>query len=106
MAREHIEGENHDLMELFSSSEPRSALVLMCNLMQIFHKNVAHPKLAEFIKKHNWVNESGEYLIFHTNQSEYRKGVLHYLEFIEEVSMWSLILLILCDCLICFLLLA
>ncbi|XP_030545407.1 probable methyltransferase PMT28 [Rhodamnia argentea] len=53
--------------------------------LKIFHKNVAHPKLAEFIKKHNWVKESGEYLIFHSNQSEFRGGVLHYLEFIEEM---------------------
>lgn len=53
--------------------------------LKIFHKNVAHPKLAEFIKKHNWVKESGEYLIFPSNQSEYRAGVLHYLEFIEEM---------------------
>lgn len=55
-------------------------------LVQILHKNVAHPKLAAFVKKHSWVVESGEYLTFPQNQSEFKGGVLHYLESIEEVS--------------------
>ncbi|KAK4751403.1 hypothetical protein SAY87_004885 [Trapa incisa] len=53
--------------------------------MKIFHKNVAHPKLHAFMKKHNWVMEYGEYLVFPGNQSEFKGGVLHYLEFIEEM---------------------
>lgn len=54
--------------------------------LQILYKNVAHPKLAAYIKKHNWLVESGEYLTFPQNQSEFKGGVLHYLESIEEVS--------------------
>ena len=30
--------------------------------------------------------ESGEYLTFPQNQSEFKGGILHYLESIEEVS--------------------
>ncbi|GMY28428.1 probable methyltransferase PMT28 [Fagus crenata] len=53
--------------------------------LKILHKNVAHPKLAAFVKKHSWVVESGEYLTFPQNQSEFKGGVLHYLESIEEM---------------------
>ncbi|GMN35518.1 hypothetical protein TIFTF001_005338 [Ficus carica] len=52
--------------------------------VKIFYKNVAHPKLAAFVKKHSWVMETGEYLTFPQNQSEFKGGVLHYLESIEE----------------------
>lgn len=54
-------------------------------VLQIFHKNVAHPKLDAFIKKHRWIVESEEFLIFPQNQSEYKGGVFHYIESIEEV---------------------
>ncbi|XP_065632187.1 probable methyltransferase PMT28 [Quercus suber] len=53
--------------------------------LKILHKNVAHPKLAAFVKKHSWVVESGDYLTFPQNQSEFKGGVLHYLESIEEM---------------------
>nr|XP_023910262.1 probable methyltransferase PMT28 isoform X1 [Quercus suber]XP_023910270.1 probable methyltransferase PMT28 isoform X2 [Quercus suber] len=53
--------------------------------LKILHKNVAHPKLAAFVKKHSWVVKSGEYLTFPQNQSEFKGGVLHYLESIEEM---------------------
>ncbi|XP_054798257.1 probable methyltransferase PMT28 isoform X2 [Prosopis cineraria] len=52
---------------------------------KILYKNVAHPKLAAYIKKHNWLVESGEYLTFPQNQSELKGGILHYLESIEEM---------------------
>ncbi|KAL5558051.1 hypothetical protein UlMin_034262 [Ulmus minor] len=52
--------------------------------LKVFYKNVAHPKLAAFIKKHSWLVESGEYLTFPQNQSEFKGGVDHYLESIEE----------------------
>ena len=55
--------------------------------MQILYKNVAHPKLAALIKTQRWVMESGEYLTFPQNQSEFKGGVAHYLESIEEVSL-------------------
>ncbi|KAI4321592.1 hypothetical protein MLD38_034957 [Melastoma candidum] len=52
---------------------------------KVVYKNVAHPKLAAYISRHSWVVESGEHLIFPSNQSEYKGGMLHYLEFIEEM---------------------
>ncbi|KAG2303293.1 hypothetical protein Bca52824_031944 [Brassica carinata] len=52
---------------------------------KILYKNVAHPKLAAYIKKHNWVNESGEYLTFPQNKTAFSGNVLQYLEFIQEM---------------------
>lgn len=54
--------------------------------VQILYKNVAHPKLAAYIKRHSWLMESGEYLTFPQNQSEFKGGINHYLESIEEVN--------------------
>lgn len=51
---------------------------------KIWYKNVAHPKLAQYVKTQNWVVESGEYLTFPQNQSELAGGIPHYLESIEE----------------------
>ncbi|XP_044510639.1 probable methyltransferase PMT28 isoform X2 [Mangifera indica] len=51
---------------------------------KILYMNVVHPKLVAYIKKHNWLVEDGEYLTFPQNQSEFKGGVLHYLESIEE----------------------
>lgn len=59
--------------------------MLLCS-HQILYKNVAHPKLAGYIKKHNWVNESGEYITFPQNKTAFSGNVLQYLEFIQEVS--------------------
>lgn len=53
--------------------------------MKILYKNVAHPKLAAYIKKHRWLVDSGEYLTFPQNQSEFLGGIQHYLESIEEM---------------------
>ncbi|KAI3926768.1 hypothetical protein MKW92_011020 [Papaver armeniacum] len=53
--------------------------------LKIFYGNVEHPKLASFIKTQNWLMQSGEYLTFPSNQSEWKGGVLHYLDFIEEM---------------------
>ncbi|KAH1212056.1 putative methyltransferase PMT28 [Glycine max] len=53
--------------------------------LKILYKNVAHPKLAAYIKRHNWLMESGEYLTFPQNQSELKGGIHHYLESIEEM---------------------
>lgn len=54
--------------------------------LQILYKNLAHPKLAEFVKTQNWVVESGEYLTFPQSQSALKGGIRHYLDSIEEVS--------------------
>ncbi|KAF8377939.1 hypothetical protein HHK36_031328 [Tetracentron sinense] len=52
--------------------------------LKILYKNVAHPKLAAFIKTRSWVTLSEEYLTFPQDQSEFKGGVLHYIESIEE----------------------
>lgn len=53
--------------------------------LEIWYKNVAHPKLNAFVKTQNWVVGSGDYLTFPHNQSEIQGGILHYLESIEEI---------------------
>ncbi|CAK7349294.1 unnamed protein product [Dovyalis caffra] len=53
--------------------------------LKVLYNNVAHPKLASFIKKNSWLVQSGEYLTFPQNQSEFKGGVGHYLESIEEM---------------------
>ncbi|KAI3464961.1 hypothetical protein Pfo_021624 [Paulownia fortunei] len=53
--------------------------------MKILYKNVAHPKLAAYIKTQDWLVESGEYITFPQNQSVFKGGIQHYLESIEEM---------------------
>ncbi|MCL7032625.1 hypothetical protein MKW94_017105, partial [Papaver nudicaule] len=53
--------------------------------LKIFYGNVEHPKLASFIKTQTWLMQSEEYLTFPSNQSEWKGGVLHYLDFVEEM---------------------
>ncbi|XP_010533254.1 PREDICTED: probable methyltransferase PMT28 [Tarenaya hassleriana] len=52
---------------------------------KVLYKNIAHPKLATYIKQHNWLTETGEYLTFPPNQTMFKDSVLQYLEFIEEM---------------------
>lgn len=60
--------------------------MLILVFLQILYKNVAHPKLAAYIKTQDWLVESGEYLTFPQNQSVFKGGIQHYLESVEEVS--------------------
>ncbi|CAI9116755.1 OLC1v1017993C4 [Oldenlandia corymbosa var. corymbosa] len=53
--------------------------------LKIMYKNVAHPKLAAFIKSQDWVMEDGDYLTFPQNQSILKGGIQHYLESVEEM---------------------
>ncbi|KAL5704614.1 tRNA 4-demethylwyosine synthase (AdoMet-dependent) [Ranunculus cassubicifolius] len=52
---------------------------------KILYRNVEHPKLTSFIKTKAWAVQSGEYLTFPQNQSEFKGGVQHYIESIEEM---------------------
>ncbi|XP_025012409.1 probable methyltransferase PMT28 isoform X1 [Ricinus communis] len=61
--------------------------------LKIFYKNVAHPKLDAFIKKNSWLVQSGDYLTFPQNQTEFKGGVQHYLESIEELHSGGKLLL-------------
>lgn len=51
-------------------------------LTRMWHIQNSLPTLAN----NNWVMESGEHLLFPSNQSENKGGMLHYLEFIEELN--------------------
>ncbi|XP_051124014.1 probable methyltransferase PMT28 isoform X2 [Andrographis paniculata] len=53
---------------------------------KILYKNVAHSKLAAYIKTQDWLIESGEYLTFPQDQSVFKGGTQHYLESIEEMA--------------------
>ncbi|KAE8712672.1 hypothetical protein F3Y22_tig00110239pilonHSYRG00386 [Hibiscus syriacus] len=55
--------------------------------LKILYKNVAHPKLAAYLKNHDWLIKSGEYLMFPQNRSEFKSGVVYYHESIEEASL-------------------
>lgn len=52
---------------------------------KIFYKNVAHPKLSAFIKTQSWLNLSAEHLLFPQEESEFKGGVQHYINSIEEM---------------------
>ncbi|KAK4429252.1 putative methyltransferase PMT28 [Sesamum alatum] len=52
---------------------------------KILYQNVAHPKLAAYVKAQDWLVESGEYLTFPSNQSVFKGGIQHYLESVEEM---------------------
>ncbi|KAH0458671.1 hypothetical protein IEQ34_011485 [Dendrobium chrysotoxum] len=52
---------------------------------KVLFGNVAHPKLSAFVKTKKWVNVSGEYLTFPSQESEFKGGVQHYLDSIEEM---------------------
>lgn len=82
-------------LSLLGSSVSDEAFVKSFYILQVLYKNVAHPKLAAFIKTHSWVVESGEYLMFPQNQSEFKGGVFHYLESLEEVIYFSFFIFVL-----------
>ncbi|XP_049410272.1 probable methyltransferase PMT22 [Solanum stenotomum] len=50
----------------------------------IWYDNVPHPKLVEYKKDQNWVKKSGDYFVFPGGGTQFRDGVNHYIEFIEE----------------------
>ncbi|XP_043708570.1 probable methyltransferase PMT28 [Telopea speciosissima] len=52
---------------------------------KILYGNVAHPKLSAFIKTRSWITESEQYLTFPQDQSEFKGGVLNYIESIDEM---------------------
>ncbi|KAJ4963400.1 hypothetical protein NE237_023339 [Protea cynaroides] len=53
---------------------------------KILYGNVVHPKLTAFIKTRSWIKESEQYLTFPQDQSEFKGGVLNYIESIDEAS--------------------
>ncbi|XP_060178818.1 probable methyltransferase PMT23 [Lycium barbarum] len=50
----------------------------------IWYNNVPHPKLVEYKKDQNWVKKYGNYFVFPGGGTQFKDGVNHYIEFIEE----------------------
>lgn len=72
--------------------------------LQIWYYNVPHTKLAKIKGHQNWVKVTGEYLTFPGGGTQFKNGALHYIDFIQEVSTSSdLLLTPLCIRLICIL---
>uniref|UniRef100_A0ACD5YD69 Uncharacterized protein n=1 Tax=Avena sativa TaxID=4498 RepID=A0ACD5YD69_AVESA len=53
---------------------------------QIWYSNVPHTQLVEFKGKQNWVNLSGEHLVFPGGGTQFKYGALHYIDFIQEAK--------------------
>ena len=53
--------------------------------MKVWYGNVAHPRLSNYVKGHNWLNHSGDYLMFPPDEWEFKGGARHYVESIDEV---------------------
>ncbi|XP_037417794.1 uncharacterized protein LOC119281378 [Triticum dicoccoides] len=50
----------------------------------IWYSNVPHTKLVEYKGYQNWVNVSGEHLVFPGGGTQFKHGALHYIDFIQE----------------------
>ncbi|RCV40654.1 hypothetical protein SETIT_9G072500v2 [Setaria italica] len=53
---------------------------------KVWYANVAHPRLSNYVKGHNWLNHSGEYLMFPLDEWEFKGGARHYVESIDEMA--------------------
>uniref|UniRef100_A0A453DLX3 Methyltransferase n=1 Tax=Aegilops tauschii subsp. strangulata TaxID=200361 RepID=A0A453DLX3_AEGTS len=53
---------------------------------QIWYSNVPHTKLVEYKGHQNWVNVSGEHLVFPGGGTQFKRGALHYIDFIQEAK--------------------
>ncbi|XP_047074171.1 probable methyltransferase PMT26 [Lolium rigidum] len=53
---------------------------------QIWYSNVPHTQLVEFKGHQNWVNISGEHLVFPGGGTQFKYGALHYIDFIQEAK--------------------
>jgi hypothetical protein len=65
-------------------------------LVQIWYSNVPHTQLVEFKGHQNWVNVSGEHLVFPGGGTQFKYGALHYIDFIQEVTLTAKIILEYC----------
>lgn len=50
----------------------------------IWYNNVPHPKLVDYKKGQNWVQQSGDYFIFPGGGTQFKEGVIKYVEFIDQ----------------------
>lgn len=51
---------------------------------KIWYNNVPHIKLAKVKGHQNWVKASGEFLTFPGGGTQFKKGALHYIDFIQN----------------------
>ncbi|CAL9019300.1 unnamed protein product [Prunus brigantina] len=51
---------------------------------KIWYYNVPHTKLAQVKGHQNWVKVTGEYLTFPGGGTQFKRGALHYIDFIQE----------------------
>ncbi|MBA0802034.1 hypothetical protein Gohar_012364 [Gossypium harknessii] len=51
---------------------------------KIWYKNVPHSKLVEFKGGQNWLKITGDYLTFPGGGTQFRRGALHYIDFIQQ----------------------
>lgn len=56
---------------------------------QIWYSNVPHTKLAEVKGHQNWVKVTGEHLTFPGGGTQFVHGALHYIDVIQEVSLYT-----------------
>lgn len=63
-------------------------------LLQVWYSNVPHTKLVKIKGHQNWVKVSGEYLTFPGGGTQFKHGALHYIEFIEQVSLKLLLIIL------------
>ncbi|GAB2211066.1 hypothetical protein Droror1_Dr00016357 [Drosera rotundifolia] len=50
----------------------------------IWFDNVPHPKLVEYKKNQNWVQKSGDYMVFPGGGTQFKDGVSKYITFIKK----------------------
>ncbi|CAD6214826.1 unnamed protein product [Miscanthus lutarioriparius] len=53
---------------------------------KVWYGNVGHPRLSNYVKGHNWLNHSGEYLTFPPDEWEFKGSARHYVESIDEMA--------------------
>uniref|UniRef100_A0ACD6A9V9 Uncharacterized protein n=1 Tax=Avena sativa TaxID=4498 RepID=A0ACD6A9V9_AVESA len=53
---------------------------------KIWYNNVPNTQLVEFKGHQNWVNISGEHLIFPGGGTQFKRGALHYIDVIQEAK--------------------
>lgn len=61
-----------------------SKFLFLC--LQIWYDNVPHPKLVEYKKDQNWVRKSGPFFVFPGGGTQFKDGVIHYINFIQKVN--------------------
>lgn len=62
--------------------------VIKMVVWQVWFDNVPHSKLVEYKKDQNWVKKSSDYLVFPGGGTQFKDGVMHYVDFIEKVCLW------------------